>query len=75
MVRIRIHPTVQMRKISLFHQFWGKVENFYFYTENVTSFLHDGRLLELFLPQLRKFHFLLTEQYFIFQMKQDIKTS
>ena len=36
---------------------------------------HDGRLLGLFLPQLRKFNFWLTEQYFIFQMKQDIKTS
>ena len=35
---------------------------------------HDGRLLGLFLPQLRKFNFWLTEQYFIFQMKQDIKT-
>ena len=37
--------------------------------------VHDGRLLGLFLPQLRKFNFWLTEQYFIFQMKQDIKTS
>ena len=37
--------------------------------------VHDGRLLGLFLPQLRKFKFWLTEQYFIFQMKQDIKTS
>ena len=37
--------------------------------------IHDGRLLGLFLPQLRKFNFWLTEQYFIFQMKQDIKTS
>ena len=37
--------------------------------------VHDGRLLGLFLPQLRKFKFWLTEQYFIFQMKQDIKKS
>ena len=37
--------------------------------------MHDGRLLGLFLPQLRKFNFWLTEQYFICQMKQDIKTS
>ena len=37
--------------------------------------VHDGRLLGLFIPQLRKFKFWLTEQYFIFQMKQDIKTS
>ena len=37
--------------------------------------VHDGRLLGLFLPQLRKFKFWLTEQYFIFQMKQDIKIS
>ena len=36
---------------------------------------HDGRLLGVFLPQLRKFNFWLTEHYFIFQMKQDIKTS
>ena len=37
--------------------------------------IHDGRLLGLFLPQLRKFNFWLSEHYFIFQMKQDIKTS
>ena len=37
--------------------------------------VHDGRLLGLFRPQLRNFKFWLTEQYFIFQMKQDIKTS
>ena len=36
---------------------------------------HDGRLLGLFLPQLRKFNFWLTEHYFIFQMKRDIETS
>ena len=44
-------------------------------SSNFVKSEHDGRLLGLFLPQLRKFNFWLTEQYFIFQMKQDIKTS
>ena len=44
-------------------------------SSNFVKSEHDGRLLGLFLPQLRKFNFWLTEQYFIFQMKKDIKTS
>lgn len=45
------------------------------YIINVMLSDHDGRLLGLFLPQSNEIRFWFTEKLFIFEMKQDIRTS
>ena len=67
---VRTHTVT---RYLLFIRHSSEYAQYSFYPQRMSQ--HDGRLLRLFLPQLRKFNLWLTEEYFIFQMKQDIKTS
>ena len=60
-------------QISLRYRIYFKVMKLYII--NIMLSNHDGRLLGLFLPQSNEIRFWLTEKIFIFEMKQDIRTS